>query len=125
MSPNLRKIITHALHCEGRISLQTSTIPDTIPGNEKQYPGANAQQHQELLTTGLNPGAARISRKYIFLNRSSSSFIARLRKGDDGIWKTVRVSMSDGVTERGAGSARIVPGAKPDELVRESGWAAG
>jgi hypothetical protein len=78
-----------------------------------------------LLTTGLNAGAARISRKYIFLNRSSSSFIARLSKGADDIWKTVRVSMSDGVTERGAGSARIVPGAKPDELVRESGWAAG
>jgi len=33
-----------------------------------------------LLTTGLNAGAARISRKYIFLNRSSSSFIARLSK---------------------------------------------
>jgi hypothetical protein len=54
----------------------------------------NTQQHQRLLTTGLNAGAARISRKYIFLNRSSSSFIARLRKGDDGIWKTVRVSVS-------------------------------
>jgi hypothetical protein len=40
----------------------------------------NTQQHQRLLTTGLNAGAARISRKYIFLNRSSSSFIARLSK---------------------------------------------
>jgi hypothetical protein len=59
-----------------------------------------------LLTTGLNAGAARISRKYIFLNRSSSSFIARLSKGADDIWKTVRVSMSDGVTD----VAQVRPG---------------
>jgi len=42
---NLRKSITRALHYAGIISLRTSTIPDdsTIPDNEEQYPGADAE----------------------------------------------------------------------------------
>jgi hypothetical protein len=41
---NLRKSITRALHYGGTISLRTSTIPtSTIPDNEEQYPGADAE----------------------------------------------------------------------------------
>jgi hypothetical protein len=50
------------------------------------------------LATGLNAGAARISRNYILPLPFIVVLIARLRNGGDGIWKTVRVSVSDGVT---------------------------
>src|SRR5258708_10359509 len=60
---NLRKSITRALHYGGTISatnfnnsisLRTSTIPDdsTIPDNEKQYPGADAEHPSAPGITG-------------------------------------------------------------------------
>jgi hypothetical protein len=76
--------------------------PPHHPGNEKtNIREANAQQPTApgIADHRLNSGAACISRQYIFFfSRSSSSFIARLKKGGDDFWKTVRVSMSDGVT---------------------------
>jgi hypothetical protein len=53
---NLRKSITRALHYGGTISLRTSTIleiPDsTIPDNEEQYPGADAEHPSAPGITG-------------------------------------------------------------------------
>jgi hypothetical protein len=101
ITPNFRKDIIRALHCGFRTFVANFNYSRRHPANEKtniRERSHDTQQHQGLLTTGLNPRAAHISRKCIFfLNRSSSSFIARLRKGGDDLWKTVRVSMS-GVT---------------------------
>jgi hypothetical protein len=85
------------------VSLRTSIIPHIIPVAKRKdlYPGSErtTPTAPEIAEHRLNSGAARISRQYIFFfSRSSSSFIARLKKGGDDFWKTVRVSMSDGVT---------------------------
>src|SRR4051812_15095794 len=101
ITSNFRNSITRVLHCGGMVSLRASIIPTSSRQQKDQSPGSDAQQPTApgIADHRLNSGAACISRQYIFFfNRSSSSFIARLKKGGDDFWKTVRVSVSVGVT---------------------------
>jgi hypothetical protein len=82
-----------------RDELQQFPIQFPTTKNNIRERTQNTQQHQASPASGLDPGAARISRNNVFsFSSSSSSLLAHLSKGGGDLWKTVRVSMSVGVT---------------------------
>jgi hypothetical protein len=71
------------LHYGGIITLRTSTIPD----NEKQYPGADAEHPTAPGITGkrVKPWRGAHQPPQHFSFSRSSSLIARLSKGGDDL----------------------------------------